>query len=217
MKKFIWSLLIVSLLAACASGVKLNDVPVEDKSGAKINNSQNKDADKASKSANSSSSSAGAVASSSSNAANNGNVGTATASNLPDAKQPTAAAPVNAPTAADAGMAGPANAAKVIYFDYDSYIVKPEFQAVIEAHAQFLKSSPRARVSLEGHTDERGSREYNLALGQKRADAVRQSLTLLGVSAAQIESVSFGEEKPAVAGSDEAAYAKNRRAEFFYK
>ena len=215
MKKFIWSLLIVSLLAACASGVKLNDVPVEDKSGAQVNNSQNKDADKASKSANSSSSSAGA--SSSSNAANNGNVGTATASNLPDAKQPTAPAPVNAPTAADAGMAGPANAAKVIYFDYDSYIVKPEFQAVIEAHAQFLKTSQRAKVSLEGHTDERGSREYNLALGQKRADAVRQSLTLLGVSAAQIESVSFGEEKPAVAGSDEAAYAKNRRAEFFYK
>ena len=215
MKKFIWSLLIVNLLAACASGVKLNDVPVEDKSGAQVNNSQNKDADKASKSANSSSSSAGA--SSSSNAANNGNVGTATASNLPDAKQPTAPAPVNAPTAADAGMAGPANAAKVIYFDYDSYIVKPEFQAVIEAHAQFLKSSQRAKVSLEGHTDERGSREYNLALGQKRADAVRQSLTLLGVSAAQIESVSFGEEKPAVAGSDEAAYAKNRRAEFFYK
>ncbi len=216
MKKIIWSLLIVSLLAACASGVKLSDVPVEDKSGAQVNNSQNKDADKASKSANSASSSS-AGASSSSNTANNGNVGTATASNLPDAKQPTAPAPVNAPTAADAGMAGPANSAKVIYFDYDSYIVKPEFQAVIEAHAQFLKSSQRARVSLEGHTDERGSREYNRALGQKRADAVRQSLTLLGVSAAQIESVSFGEEKPAVAGSDEAAYAKNRRAEFFYK
>ncbi len=210
MKKIIWSLLIVSLLAACASGVKLNDVPVEDKSGAQVNNSQNKDADKASKAANSASSS-------SSNSANNGNVGTATASNLPDAKQPTAPAPVNAPTAADAGMAGPANAAKVIYFDYDSYIVKPEFQAVIEAHAQYLKANQRAKVSLEGHTDERGSREYNLALGQKRADAVRQSLTLLGVSAAQIESVSFGEEKPAVAGSDEAAYAKNRRAEFFYK
>ncbi len=209
MKKIIWSLLIVSLLAACASGVKLSDVPVEDKSGAQVNNSQNKDADKASKSANS--------ASSSSNVANNGNSGTATASNLPEAKQPSASAAVNAPTAADAGMAGPANAAKVIYFDYDSYIVKPEFQAVIEAHAQFLKSSQRARVSLEGHTDERGSREYNLALGQKRADAVRQSLTLLGVSAAQIESVSFGEEKPAVAGSDEAAFAKNRRAEFFYK
>ena len=210
MKKIIWSLLIVSLLAACASGVKLNDVPVEDKSGAQVNNSQNKDADKASKAANSASSS-------SSNSANNGNSGTASASNLPEAKQPSSPAPVNAPAAADAGMAGPANAAKVIYFDYDSYIVKPEFQAVIEAHAQYLKANQRARVSLEGHTDERGSREYNLALGQKRADAVRQSLTLLGVSAAQIESVSFGEEKPAVAGSDEAAYAKNRRAEFFYK
>ena len=210
MKKFIWSLLIVSLLAACASGVKLNDVPVEDKSGAQVNNSQNKDVDKASKAANSASSS-------SSNSANNGNSGTASASNLPEAKQPSSPAPVNAPAAADAGMAGPANAAKVIYFDYDSYIVKPEFQAVIEAHAQYLKANQRARVSLEGHTDERGSREYNLALGQKRADAVRQSLTLLGVSAAQIESVSFGEEKPAVAGSDEAAYAKNRRAEFFYK
>ena len=210
MKKIIWSLLIVSLLAACASGVKLNDVPVEDKSGAQVNNSQNKDADKASKAANSASSS-------SSNSANNGNSGSASASNLPEAKQPSSPAPVNAPAAADAGMAGPANAAKVIYFDYDSYIVKPEFQAVIEAHAQYLKANQRARVSLEGHTDERGSREYNLALGQKRADAVRQSLTLLGVSAAQIESVSFGEEKPAVAGSDEAAYAKNRRAEFFYK
>ena len=201
-KKFIWSLLIVSLLAACASGVKLNDVPVEDKSGSQVNNSQTKDADKASKAANSASS--------------NQSTGTATASNLPDAKQ-TAPAAVNAPATADTSMSGPANAAKVIYFDYDSYIIKPEFQAVIEAHAQYLKANQRSRVSLEGHTDERGSREYNLALGQKRADAVRQSLTLLGVSAAQIESVSFGEEKPAVAGSDEAAYAKNRRAEFFYK
>ena len=201
MKKFIWSLLIVSLLAACASGVKLNDVPVEDKSGSQVNNSQTKDADKASKAANSASS--------------NQSTGTATASNLPDAKQTAPA--VNAPATADTSMSGPANAAKVIYFDYDSYIVKPEFQAVIEAHAQYLKANQRSRVSLEGHTDERGSREYNLALGQTRADAVRQSLTLLGVSSAQIESVSFGEEKPAVAGSDEAAYAKNRRAEFFYK
>lgn len=207
MKKIIWSLLILSLLAACASGVKLNDVPVEDKSGSQVNtNSASKEADKASKAANSSS-------------ASNPSTGTASASNLPEAKQSNAPAPVNAPAADSSSSmsSGPVNAAKVIYFDYDSYIVKPEFQTVIEAHAQFLKANQRARVSLEGHTDERGSREYNLALGQKRADAVRQSLTLLGVSAAQIESVSFGEEKPAVAGSDEAAYAKNRRAEFFYK
>lgn len=207
MKKIIWSLLILSLLAACASGVKLNDVPVEDKSGSQVNtNSASKEADKASKAANSSS-------------ASNPSTGTASASNLPEAKQSNAPAPVNAPAADSSSSmsSGPVNAAKIIYFDYDSYIVKPEFQTVIEAHAQFLKANQRARVSLEGHTDERGSREYNLALGQKRADAVRQSLTLLGVSAAQIESVSFGEEKPAVAGSDEAAYAKNRRAEFFYK
>jgi len=106
---------------------------------------------------------------------------------------------------------------KVIYFDYDSFVVKAEFQNAIEGHAQFLKNNPRAKVSLEGHTDERGGREYNLALGQKRADSVRQSLSLLGVSSAQIESVSFGEEKPAIQGSDESAFSKNRRTEFFYK
>ena len=112
---------------------------------------------------------------------------------------------------------GPAGVAKVVYFDYDSFVVKAEFQNAIEGHAQFLKNNPRAKVSLEGHTDERGGREYNLALGQKRADAVRQSLSLLGVSSAQIESVSFGEEKPAIQGSDESAFSKNRRTEFFYK
>jgi peptidoglycan-associated lipoprotein len=114
--------------------------------------------------------------------------------------------------------AGPAgNVSKVIFFDYDSYSVKPEFQAAIDAHAQFLKANPRAKVSLEGHTDERGGREYNLALGQKRADAVRQSLSLLGVADTQVESVSFGKEKPSAQGADESAFAKNRRAEFFYR
>ncbi|MEY3134162.1 MAG: putative peptidoglycan-associated lipoprotein precursor, partial [Pseudomonadota bacterium] len=113
--------------------------------------------------------------------------------------------------------AGPANVEKIVYFDYDSYTIKPEFQSTIEAHAQFLKANNRAKLSLEGHTDERGGREYNLALGQKRADAVRQGLTLLGVNAAQVETVSFGEEKPAMQGNDESAFSKNRRAEFFYK
>ena len=203
MKKYIWSLLLVGLLSACASGVKLNDVPVEDKSGSQVNNATGKDS---SKSSNSSSASSANPSTS--------NPGSVSSTSLSDAKP--AAPAVNAP-ASDSSLAGPATAVKVIYFDYDSYTVKPEFQSVIEAHAQYLKANQRAKVSLEGHTDERGSREYNLALGQKRADAVRQSLSLLGVSAAQIESVSFGEEKPAVQGSDEAAYAKNRRAEFFYK
>ena len=205
-KKYIWSLLVVALLSACASGVKLNDVPVEDKTGSQVNNAAGKDSSKSSNS--SSAASSGNQGSS--------NQGSVSSSSLSDPK-PAAPAVTASNTGSDTSLAGPANAAKVIYFDYDSYSVKPEFQSVIEAHAQYLKSNQRAKVSLEGHTDDRGSREYNLALGQKRADAVRQSLTLLGVNAAQIESVSFGEEKPAVAGSDEAAYAKNRRAEFFYK
>ena len=94
----------------------------------------------------------------------------------------------------------PAGAARVVYFDYDSFVIKPEFQALIEAHARFLKANRSRKVVIEGHTDERGGREYNLALGQKRAEAVRRALGLLGVADSQVEAVSFGEEKPAVHG-----------------
>ena len=114
-------------------------------------------------------------------------------------------------------MAGPAGVGKVVYFDYDSFVVKPDYQPRVEAHARFLQADRNRHVVLEGNTDERGSREYNLALGQKRAEAVRRSLSILGVSDAQVEAVSFGEEKPAVAGSSEEAYAKNRRVEFSYR
>jgi peptidoglycan-associated lipoprotein len=102
---------------------------------------------------------------------------------------------------------------RVVYFDYDSFAIRPEFQAVIEAHAKVLKSDKARKASIEGHTDERGGREYNLALGQKRAEAVRKALTLLGVSDSQLEAVSFGKEKPAALGGSEAAMEKNRRAE----
>lgn len=189
MNKTFLSLLLAVLLTACASGVKLNEVPVEDKKGASV----------------SSDSSTGAGGADSSGA---------DSQQVPQAKS--AVEPVNT-MPNDNPTSGPANVEKVVYFDFDSYVVKPEFQATIEAHARFLKTNGRARISLEGHTDERGGREYNLALGQKRADAVRQSLTLLGVTESQIESVSFGKEKPAVSGNDESVYAKNRRAEFFYK
>ncbi len=111
---------------------------------------------------------------------------------------------------------GPVGVARIIYFDFDSYTVKPEFQSVLDAHARFLKSHTATRVTLEGNTDERGGREYNLALGQKRADAVRRALGLLGVPESQMEAVSFGKEKPAVQGSSEDAYAKNRRVELTY-
>lgn len=105
---------------------------------------------------------------------------------------------------------------RLVYFDYDSFVIKPEFQAVIAAHARFLRAQPARKVAIEGHTDERGGREYNLALGQKRAEAVRDALSILGVTPAQMEAVSFGKEKPVVAGVEEAALAKNRRAEIRY-
>jgi peptidoglycan-associated lipoprotein len=96
-------------------------------------------------------------------------------------------------------------------------VVKPEFQGAIEAHAKFLTANKARKMAIEGHTDERGGREYTLALGQRRAEAVRRALGLLGVSDAQVEAVSFGKEKPAVPGSDEEAMAKNRRAELNYR
>ncbi len=112
---------------------------------------------------------------------------------------------------------GPANVARIVYFDYDSYALKAEYQSLIEAHARFLKANTGRKVNIEGHTDERGGREYNLALGQRRSEAVRRALGLLGVPDSQVEAVSFGKEKPAAPGSDEASWAKNRRAELFYR
>lgn len=110
-------------------------------------------------------------------------------------------------------VAATANLPKLVYFDFDSFVVKDEFRNVVESNAKSLMADTKKRLSIEGHTDERGGREYNLALGQKRAEAVAKSLALLGASGAQVEAVSFGKERPAVQGSDEAAWAKNRRAE----
>jgi len=118
---------------------------------------------------------------------------------------------------ATATAQGPVGVARIVYFDYDSFSIKAEFQSLIESHARFLKANPNRRVSIEGNTDERGGHEYNLALGQKRSEAVRRALTLLGVSDSQVEAVSFGSEKPASTGHDEAAFAQNRRAEFSYR
>lgn len=141
--------------------------------------------------------------------------GTGTGGANPNAAQ-SRVAPVNAIDPASQA-AGPVGVARVIYFDYDSYVIKPEFQSLIEGHARYLKAAATRRISIEGHTDERGGREYNLALGQRRAEAVRRSLGLLGVGDNQVEAVSFGEEKPAAQGSDEAAWSKNRRAEITYR
>jgi peptidoglycan-associated lipoprotein len=118
---------------------------------------------------------------------------------------------------ASTDLSGQSNAAatldRVIYFDFDSYVVKDEFRPIVENHAKMLKANPSAKEVAEGHTDERGGSEYNLALGQKRAEAVVQQLKTLGVGDSQLEAVSYGKERPAVDGHDEAAWAKNRRVE----
>jgi peptidoglycan-associated lipoprotein len=103
-----------------------------------------------------------------------------------------------------------------VYFEYDSNVVRDEFRPMIQAHARFLLDNPKLRITIQGNTDERGSREYNLALGQRRADAVRQVMSVLGVSERQMEPVSLGEERPRATGSSEAAYAENRRADILY-
>lgn len=181
MKRILISLAsIITLTAAlvgCSSGVKLSDVPVENRTPVAA-----------------------------------GQSGAGDASGVAGRN----VAPVQI-GATDPSLAGPPGAARVIYFDYDSFVIKPEAQATVEAHARFLSANKTRKLVIEGNTDERGGREYNLALGQKRAEAVRRALGLLGATDAQVEAVSFGEEKPAAVGADEEAYAKNRRAEFNYR
>lgn len=172
MKKLILVATVAAVLSACSS-TKLDNVPVEDKSGTSVTQP---------------------------GGAGTGGVGERAVT----------------PVALDAGKV-PDVANRVVYFDYDSYSIRPEFQALIETNAKLIKADKSKRVVIEGHTDDRGGREYNLALGQKRAEAVRRAMGLLGVSESQLEAVSFGKEKPAAMGSTEDAMAKNRRAEISYR
>ena len=107
-------------------------------------------------------------------------------------------------------------AGTIIYFDYDRAEIKPEFVPIVTAHAKYLNTNNANKIRLEGHSDERGSREYNIGLGERRAQTVRRALMLQGVTENQITTVSYGEERPSVQGSDESAYAKNRRVELVY-
>jgi peptidoglycan-associated lipoprotein len=191
MNRFLLALAFTAVLAGCGSSVKLDDVAVEDKSGTPV---------------------AGQGGA-------GGQGGAAGAGGSAGGVTNTAIAPVNLGAAAGgAGAAAMAPAeARTVYFDYDSFVIKPAYQAVIESQARYLKADRNRKASIEGHTDERGGREYNLALGQKRSEAVRRALGLLGVPDAQVEAVSFGKEKLAAQGSDEASMAKNRRAEISYR
>ncbi len=181
MKNLIWALSLATVLAGCASGVKLDDVPVVDKSG-------------------------GGVTQANSMGAEGGNTAGAAKSGV---------TPVDL-SASNSVATGPRDG-RIVYFDYDSYAVKSSDQTVIDANARYLNANKSRRVVVEGHTDDRGGREYNLALGQKRAESVRRALGLLGVADTQLEAVSFGKEKPAMQGNDEAALSKNRRAEISYR
>ena len=178
-KRFVLALTLFAALAGCGSDVKLNDVPVEDRSGGSLG-STGRDA--------------------------NGS-GTGQSS----------VTPVDLARPSDREDGPPSSVGRLVYFDYDSYVIKPDFQNLIQENARFLRAAPNRQAMLEGHTDQRGGSEYNLALGQRRAEAVKRALELLGVSASQLEAVSFGKEKPADPGNDEQAMAQNRRVEIGYR
>jgi peptidoglycan-associated lipoprotein len=109
---------------------------------------------------------------------------------------------------------GQSDLKRSVYFEYDHYDVKPEYRTLIETHARWLKANPSARLTVEGNADERGSREYNVALGQRRAESVTKMLVLMGARPEQIEAISWGEEKPRATGHSETAWSENRRSDF---
>ncbi len=128
---------------------------------------------------------------------------------------------VPAPLAEDSGLAVLKDPKSIlskrsVFFDYDSFVVKGEYQALLEAHGKFLVAHPALRVLIQGNADERGSREYNVALGQKRAEAVKKRLLVLGAKEDQVESVSLGKEKPRCSESAESCWAQNRRGDILY-
>jgi peptidoglycan-associated lipoprotein len=119
-------------------------------------------------------------------------------------------------TSASMGPSGELLSKRIVYFDFDRTDIRADSQSVVAAHSAYLAKNPNQKVRLEGHADERGSREYNIGLGERRGQSVRRALALQGVAETQLSTVSYGEERPAAAGSDEQAYAANRRVEIIY-
>jgi peptidoglycan-associated lipoprotein len=188
MQKLIAVAFAATLLAACASQETQDSAPVEDASAAK-----------------------GATTAP-------GPTTTGTAGGAgPSATAATPASPSSGSATSPPKDAASILSKRSVYFDYDMFVVKDEYRPIIEAHAKFLRDNRQAKLILQGHTDERGGPEYNLALGQKRAESVKRALTLLGAAESQIETVSFGEEKPRNTGHDEAGWAENRRCDIVYQ
>ena len=180
------------LLAGCASSVKLDETPIESRTPVAVN------------------AAGGAAAAGGSSAAGQASA-TAAQSQVATVNLPAAGGGGGGAAVASAVASG--SAGRLVYFDFDSFVIDPQYTGLIEGHARQLATNRNKRLLIEGHTDERGGREYNLALGQKRAAAVAKSMALLGATDAQVEAVSFGKERPANEGHDEAAWAQNRRAE----
>lgn len=184
---------LIGVLAACSSGVKLDDTqgaPVEDRAGTAVNRDGG---------------GTGNAGGASSNPVQNQNNDGRQVARV-DATRTDPLTDPNSPLSL-----------RSIYFDFDSFVIGDKFRAAVEAHAKYLLANKGKKVVIQGNADERGGSEYNLALGQKRAEAVRRALGLLGVPEAQVEAVSFGKEKPKALGHDEAAWAENRRADLVYQ
>jgi peptidoglycan-associated lipoprotein len=174
--RHVLTLLAAAALAACSS-VKLDEPPVESRTGTPVG------------------------------------AGTGAGANAGGTAQ-TRVAPVDVTSTSNAAFS---NLPRIVYFDFDSYVVKDDYRPVIEANGKALAADRKRHVTVEGHTDDRGSSEYNLALGQRRAEAVKKVMTVLGVNDNRIETVSYGEEKPKSQGHDEQAWAENRRADIRYQ
>ena len=181
------------LLAGCASSVKLDETPIESRTPMAVN------------------AAAGGVAAAGGSSAAGQASATAAPSQVATVNLPAAGGGGGGTAVASAVASG--SAGRLVYFDFDSFVIDPQYTGLIEGHARQLAANRNKRLVIEGHTDERGGREYNLALGQTRAAAVAKSMALLGATDAQVEAVSFGKERPANEGHDEAAWAQNRRAE----
>jgi peptidoglycan-associated lipoprotein len=150
-----------------------------------------------------------------------------TSAGTPSAGKPSASTSTGSPSGGQVGSRSAATSSpgaasgmqrpdmkRSVYYEFDKYDVKPEYRTLVESHARWLKANPQAKLVIEGNADERGSREYNVALGQRRAESVTKMLMLLGAKADQIEAVSWGEEKPRSGGHDESSWSENRRADF---
>jgi len=182
----------LTVLAACSSGVRLDDsqgAPVEDRAGTAVSRTD------------------GSATTDQTRTSPGQN--TAPADPRTVARVEVASDPLKDPKSP--------LALRSVYFDFDSFVIQEKYRPTVEAHGKFMLTDKNRKVTIQGNADERGGSEYNLALGQKRAEAVRRAIRLMGVPEAQLEAVSLGKEKPKALGHDEAAWAENRRADLVYQ